>query len=211
MDLFIFILNIIGTIAFAASGAILAIDKKMDIFGVAALGTITAVGGGFIRDVTLGNVPPETFKTPVYALVAVGVSIIMFIPGVRKAMMKNRSFYDLMMFGMDSVGLGVFTVVGITYCMNLGFDGFFLNLFVGIITGVGGGVFRDILACDMPFIFRKHIYACASAAGAIITFLLYNVTEQWIATTTGVLSIIIIRCFSAYFRWNLPSPKAKSE
>lgn len=204
MDEFIFALNIIGTIAFAASGAILATEKRMDIFGVIVLGIITSVGGGFIRDITLGSFPPETFKNPVFALVATIVSTIIFIPYIREKLTKNKKVYDVVIFIMDSIGLGVFTALSVTYCMRAGHGGMFLNLFVGVITGVGGGVIRDLLACEMPCIFKKHIYACASAAGALVTYFLYNISGVWIATLAGILCVFIIRCFSAYFRWNLP-------
>ena len=145
METFILILNIIGTIAFASSGAILAMEKKMDIFGVIVLGITTSVGGGFIRDITLGNVPPETFKNPVFALIATSISIVLFIPRIRKLLTKSRKIYDHIMFIMDSIGLGAFTTIGVTYCLESGFDGFFLSLFVGVVTGVGGGVVRDII------------------------------------------------------------------
>ncbi len=211
MDLFIFVLNIIGTIAFAASGAILAIEKRMDVFGVIVLGIVTAVGGGYIRDITLGHFPPEMFKTPIFTIIAISVAIILFIPGIRKIFLKNQTVYDAVIFIMDSIGLGAFTVLGVTYSMRAGFDGLFLNLFVGTITGVGGGVLRDIFACEMPCIFRKHIYACASTAGALITYLLYYVAHAWWVAVAGVISIFIIRCFSAYFRWNLPLASDKNE
>lgn len=207
METFIFVLNVIGAIAFASSGAIVAIEKKMDIFGVTVLGITTAVGGGFIRDITLGNVPPETFKNPIFALIAISMSIILFIPKIRKLIIKSRKIYDLVMFIMDSVGLGVFTTLGVTYCLESGFDGFFLNLFVGVVTGVGGGVIRDVFAGDTPYIFKKHIYACASAVGAIVTYCLYNSYGYVAAIISGFTAIILIRCFSAYFKWNLPTAK----
>ena len=83
------ILEFIGTVAFAASGAMVGLSKKMDIFGIAALGTVTAVGGGVIRDLVLGNTPPATFQNPVYALTAIAVSIILFVPAVRRFLFKR--------------------------------------------------------------------------------------------------------------------------
>ena len=99
--------EIIGTLAFAVSGAIAALKKGMDIFGVATLGLITAVGGGVIRDIILGNTPPAVFKDPMYALLAVFTSVIIFLPAVRKIFSKSQKAYDIVMLIMDSVGLGV--------------------------------------------------------------------------------------------------------
>ena len=107
-DLF-FIFEIIGTVAFAISGALMAIRKKMDIFGVAILGMTTAVAGGIIRDLILGITPPAAFVHPVYALTAIGVSLIMFIPAIRKAL----SHLGAVLLVMDSIGLAAFTVTGV--------------------------------------------------------------------------------------------------
>ena len=167
MQISIFILELIGTVAFAVSGAMVALKKNMDIFGVAILGLTTAVGGGALRDILLGNTPPVMFREPVYALLAIFVSIVVFIPQVRHLLTHNHALYDRMMLVMDSLGLGIFTVVGINTAYELSNDyTFFLLVFVGTITGVGGGVLRDVMAGGTPYIFVKHVYACASAVGA---------------------------------------------
>jgi len=88
------VFEIIGTIAFAVSGAMVGLSKKMDIFGIAVLGTVTSVGGGVIRDLVLGNTPPATFQNPVYALVAIFVSLIIFIPAVRRFLFRKQSFFE---------------------------------------------------------------------------------------------------------------------
>ena len=102
MDLF-FAMEILGTIAFAFSGAMTAIEKKMDIFGVAILGMTTSVGGGIIRDLILGNTPPAAFRRPVYALTGIAVSLLLFIPSVRKLMDRTEGFADILMLLMDTV------------------------------------------------------------------------------------------------------------
>ena len=109
METLFFILEIIGTIAFAISGALAAIRKKMDIFGVAILGMTTAVAGGIIRDLILGITPPAAFVEPVYALVAIGVSLIIFIPAIRKVLSR----LEAVLLVMDSIGLAIFTVIGV--------------------------------------------------------------------------------------------------
>ena len=107
-------LELIGTVAFAVSGATVGISKKMDIFGVITLGVITSVGGGVIRDVILGCTPPATFQNPVYALLAILISVIIFFPAVRRFLFKKQKVYESFLLITDSVGLGIFTVVGMS-------------------------------------------------------------------------------------------------
>lgn len=209
-DTIMLIFELIGTVAFAASGAITALSKKMDIFGVATLGVVTAVGGGVIRDLILGQTPPATFRDPMYALVAIAVSIIIFIPAVRKVLFRKHRIYDVTMLIMDSVGLGVFTVVGIqtAYAVNAEFNKFLL-IFVGMITGIGGGVLRDVLAGDTPYIFVKHFYACASLIGSAVCILLWQYVGSYAALAGGTVVIIVLRLLAAHFHWSLP--KAEME
>lgn len=196
---FIYFLEILGTIAFAVSGAYTAIEKKMDIFGVVILGTTTAVGGGIIRDVILNSSPPIAFKEPSYALTAVLVSLILFLPRIRPVFKTTTGTRILLI--ADSLGLGIFTVVGVLAGLPL--NNKFLGVFVGVVTGVGGGVIRDLFAGNTPYIFVKHIYACASFIGAVIMvfFSPYNIDFAMVA---GVLTILILRLLSAKYKWNLP-------
>ena len=168
MDILIFAFEIIGTVAFSVSGAMTGLKKNMDIFGVMILGVVTAIGGGVTRDLILGITPPGTFGHPVYAIVATVTAIITFLPAIRRLLTSNQHVHDFVLLILDSLGLGVFTVVGIqtAYSVSTG-RGAFLVVFVGVITGVGGGVLRDVLAGEKPYIFVKHIYACASIVGAV--------------------------------------------
>ena len=200
----IFILEIIGTIAFAWSGAITGIKKEMDIFGVAILGTVTAVGGGIIRDLILGKTPPTTFLHPVYALVAIAVSLITFIPFVRREFLKHKKANEIFMLIIDSLGLGIFTAVGIGVANENASFNVMLYVFVGMITGVGGGMLRDMMAGQTPYIFVKHFYACASLIGALLTVLLIRFIGITPAMLIGACSIIILRILAAYYRWSLP-------
>lgn len=202
------VFEIIGTVAFAASGAIVALKKEMDIFGVAILGLFTAVGGGVIRDMILGNTPPAVFKDPVYALVAIITSIIIFLPKVRGLLKKSPKVYDIVMLIMDSVGLGIFTVVGIQTAKSVNPEsGYFLLVFVGIVTGVGGGLLRDICAGVTPYIFVKHFYACASLFGSLLCTLLWNYTSENIAMISGSAAVLVLRILAAKFRWSLPKAR----
>ena len=205
MDRFILIVELIGTMAFAASGAMTGIKKNMDIFGVCILGLTTAVGGGVIRDLILGNTPPATFQDPIYATVAILTSLVLFLPGVRRLLMWDPALYDLCLFLMDTAGLGIFTVVGtrVAYAHEPRAT-LFLLAFVGVITGVGGGVLRDVMAGDTPYIFVKHIYACASLVGAVICGLLWHYAGEGLSMLAGAAAVFLIRGLSAHFRWNLP-------
>jgi uncharacterized membrane protein YeiH len=204
----VFIMEILGTIAFAASGGMVGIGKKMDIFGVCVLGVITAVGGGMIRDIILGIIPPGVFTNPIYVLVSTVVSALMFIMlYVNRGRTHNhiKLIYDIVMFIMDTIGLGVFTVVGVHAGIVNGYsDSFFLLIFLGTITGVGGGLLRDVLAGIPPMIFVKHIYACASIAGAMVCVFLNRYTGEVAAMLTGFAVVVLIRLLAAHYRWNLP-------
>ena len=203
-----FILEMIGTVAFAASGALVGSEQKMDIFGVTVLGVITAVGGGMIRDVTLGIIPPGVFQKPVYAAVAVLTSVLVFfLLYFKRELLEGNVTYDKVMLVMDSVGLGIFTVVGVNTGIRQGFaDNTFLLVFVGTITGVGGGLLRDMMAEVPPYIFVKHIYACASLVGAVICGVLRQPAGEMTAMLVGAAAVFAIRCLSAHYRWNLPHP-----
>lgn len=201
-----FILEMIGTIAFAASGALVGSEQKMDIFGVSVLGVITAVGGGMIRDVTLGIIPPGVFQKPVYAAVAVLTSVLVFfLLYFKREMLKGNVTYDKVMLVMDSVGLGIFTVVGVNTGIRQGFaDNTFLLVFVGTITGVGGGLLRDMMAEVPPYIFVKHIYACASIVGAVVCVYMNRFVGNVEAMMVACFVVILIRYLAAHYRWNLP-------
>ena len=205
MDFFIRLLELIGTIAFSASGALTGVKKHMDIFGVVILGLTTAVGGGIIRDLVLGITPPATFRDPIYAVAAICTAIAIFLPTVRERLTRSSRVFDGVLLVMDSMGLGIFTVVGMQAAYGALSDcSLFLLIFVGVITGVGGGIMRDVLAGDTPYIFIKHIYASASLAGAVLCALLWALLSPLWAMLAGMALIIIIRLLSAHYKWNLP-------
>ena len=205
MDLFILIIELIGTMAFSASGAMTGIKKNMDIFGVCILALTTAVGGGVIRDLILGSTPPATFRDPVYATVAIVTALVLFLPRVRRLLMWDQALFDLSLFLMDTAGLAIFTVMGIRVAYaHVPQATLFLLAFVGVVTGVGGGVLRDIMAGDTPYIFVKHIYACASLVGALACGLAWHHLGEMGSMLLGGGLVVLIRCLSAHYRWNLP-------
>lgn len=208
MDEFIFILELIGTVAFASSGAMIAIEKKMDIFGVNVLGATTAVGGGIMRDIILGLTPPGAFSHPVYVLVAALTSTILFViayakPTAFESRVKT-DYYDKLMFWCDTAGLGIFTVVGIQAAVRaVGGENVFFFVFIGTLAGVGGGVLRDIMAGETPYILVKHIYACAAIAGGIVCVVGRTAFGEAYGTILGLAATVLLRFLAAHFRWNL--------
>lgn len=208
MDEFIFILELIGTVAFASSGAMIAIEKKMDIFGVNVLGATTAVGGGIMRDIILGLTPPGAFSHPVYVLVAALTSTILFViayakPTAFESRVKT-DYYDKLMFWCDTAGLGIFIVVGIQAAVRaVGGENVFFFVFIGTLTGVGGGVLRDIMAGETPYILVKHIYACAAIAGGIVCVVGRTAFGEAYGTILGLAATVLLRFLAAHFRWNL--------
>lgn len=205
LNTLVFIFEMVGTVAFAISGAITALKKQMDVFGVAILALVTAVGGGAIRDIVLGNTPPMTFRNPVYALVAISTGIVVFSPLVRSMASKSQKIFDIFLLVTDSLGLGIFTVVGIRTAIEAGRgENWFLLIFVGVITGVGGGLLRDIMAGNTPYIFVKHVYASASLAGAILCVVLWKPLGATAAMSISAVVIIVIRFLAARYKWSLP-------
>ena len=192
-DVLVFVLELIGTVAFAVSGAIVGIKKQMDLFGVIVLGICTAVGGGIVRDLILGVTPPVTFQNPVYTLTAAAVSVLMFLPHMRARIGRHEPVFDRLLLVMDAVGLGVFTVVGVQCAYQQSEDyTLFLLFFVGLITGVGGGVLRDVFSGERPYIFVRHFYACASIVGALICALCWRALGGNAAMLFGAAVVVVL-------------------
>ena len=205
-------LELIGTVAFAVSGAVTGVRKGMDVFGVSILGLTTAVGGGVIRDLILGNTPPITFREPVYALTALGVSLIVFLKPVRHFLTGSHRHAAVLLLLSDSLGLSLFTVSGVQVAYQLGrADSLFLLTFVGVVTGVGGGVLRDIMAGSTPYIFVKHVYASASLVGSLLCAVLWTRLGQAAAMLLGFAAILNIRLMSAHYHWSLPRAERDGE
>lgn len=212
---FVFCMDILGTIAFAISGAMVAIKKEMDIFGVNILAIVTSVGGGMTRDLLIGDVPPEMFQNPIYTIIAVVVANIVFAFAYWNKKNVKKTFvnvYEKMLFLFDTLGLAAFTVDGVNAGMHSDYSSnVFLVVFLGVITGVGGGVLRDTMANELPYIFVKHIYACASILGAIATVYCWKYVGEVAAIFAGFIVVLIIRLLAAHFQWDLPRVMKKGE
>ena len=200
-------MEIVGTIAFAASGAMVAIHRNMDAFGVCVLGVITAVGGGMTRDVVLGKVP-AALRDPLYVIVAAVASIAVFcIFYFRQELFKGKTgaWYERIMLIMDSIGLGIFTAFGVRTGIDAGYlDNTFLLAFLGTVTGVGGGLLRDMMAGVPPYIFVRHVYACASIVGAVVCIYVYRGLGELPAMVVSAAVVMLIRYLAAHYHWNLP-------
>lgn len=157
------ILEIIGTIAFASSGAMVAVKRRLDYLGIVVLGVTTAVGGGMCRDILIGQTPPGMFLDPTNTIIAFWTVNCMFLTIRMKwsqLLHLQGETYDNIMNFLDAVGLGLFTATGVNMAISAGFgNNGFLCAFLGVITGVGGGILRDILSGQTPVVLRKHIYA----------------------------------------------------
>ena len=210
MDSIFFVFEIIGVIAFSLSGALTAMKKEMDIFGACVLGMTTAIGGGIIRDLILGITPPTAFVNPLPATLGLVVAALTYLPFIQKFFARNKhKVQALSLMIADSVGLGVFTVMGVNACFESIEDpNFFTAVFLGVITGVGGGVLRDVFSMNLPKIFVKHFYACASIAGAIVAFVVEKYFDiPLLASILGAAVVITLRFLASFLRWNLPKPK----
>ena len=205
---FFYCLEIIGTVAFAASGAMLAIDRDLDLFGVLLLGVTTAVGGGIMRDVLLGIFPPNAFSNSIYVAMAFATSLAVFLFAYLKEepYWKQRAKMDRVVNLLDAIGLGIFSVAGAQMAMNRGFaDNAFLCIFMGMMTGVGGGILRDMMSQAIPFVLKKRIYAVASIAGAAAYFALTQADiSRSGAMLAGVMLTVAIRMLATHYAWDLP-------
>lgn len=197
------VMDYIGVIAFAASGAFVAIQKRMDIFGIYILAFVTAVGGGVLRDVIMDTGVPKFF-TSYTTMVLVMVSTLFAI------YIRNKKRWHFIITVFDMIGLAVFTVnTGLlSIDLNYHFPEF---LFMSTITAVGGGVIRDLLAQRVPAILRRDIYATAAILGACVLWVAYPLAGKTISTYISLATVIIVRIASIYFKGNLPIVRQKKE
>ncbi len=192
-------LDSIGTLVFAISGALTAIYKKLDLFGVYCIAFVTALGGGTVRDVMIGRTPVGWMQDMNY------VYIITF--GFLLSIIFNRYLDKLRisMFLFDSIGLGVFTLIGLEKGIEYGLSPL-ICVILGTLTATFGGVIRDILCNEIPVLFRKEIYATLCIAGGMLYFILKELNfEQNFISLVVTIFIIGFRLISFKYNWSLPS------
>jgi uncharacterized membrane protein YeiH len=192
-------LDLFGTMAFAVTGAIKAVEHKLDIFGVIFLAAITGLAGGIIRDVVLGKIPPSGISEISYASIAIVTAIAVFF-------LYHRIKSQMGLFlTFDAVGLGVFTIIGATIALNIYGFNVLLMVFAGMITAIGGGIIRDALVNETPLVFRKELYASISFVGVLLyILLLYEGINLEIASIVCIIFITVFRIMAIHYRWNLP-------
>lgn len=198
--------DMLGTVAFSISGAVCAIERGLDLFGVLFLGVVTAIGGGVIRDTMLGVCPPVSFSDYVYLLLAVAAAGVVWTltwlctRGERPAHFRDDPVLNV----CDAIGLGVFSVIGVQAGIAAGYEeNFYFCLFLGLATGVGGGMLRDVLSCEIPFVLRKHFYAMASLIGALCYYCTH-LTYPNGSVVISTLLVVALRVAAFHYRWGLP-------
>ncbi|MBQ4638404.1 MAG: trimeric intracellular cation channel family protein [Clostridia bacterium] len=207
-DIVALILEIIGTIAFSVSGAMAAIRAKLDVFGVVIVGCITACGGGILRDVLIGSFPPAIFSNFKIVMVGTFTALMVFTMAYRhrKRYEELTEKIEYVNNVFDAIGLAAFTVMGTELAFTAGIhENIFLALTMGVLTGVGGGVIRDVLINTTPYIFKKHIYALASLSGGVIYYAARLFTVNPIVPSLIAMALVIsLRLLAAKYRWSLP-------
>ena len=192
------LLDVTGTLVFAISGALTAIYKKLDLFGVYCIAFVTALGGGTVRDVMIG-------RTPVGWMLDIDYVYIITL-GFFLSVVFNRYLERLRisMFLFDTIGLGVFTLIGLEKGLEFGLSPV-VCVILGTITATFGGVIRDILCNEIPVLFRKEIYATLCIAGGILFFLLQELQVQGeVISLTVAIFIITLRLIAFKYNWSLP-------
>ena len=203
-ELFIYILDLFGTMAFAVTGAFKAIEHKADIVGIIILATITGVAGGTIRDIILGKTLPNSLVDPFYVTITIISAIVLFF-----LHSKLRQHWNIFL-KFDALGLGIFTVIGATFAYNLVGMNFLVIVLSGMLTAIGGGILRDIFVNQTPIVFVKELYASASFIGAVLFYLTLLITNEiYAATIIGMVITTVLRLVAMKYNWNLPRVKSR--
>lgn len=194
---FLFIIEVLGTIAFAISGIRLAAVKQFDWFGAYIVGLVTAIGGGTLRDLLL-NAPVFWMQTWWY-LAVTGASLAVVIVFRRTTWVRERT-----LFLFDTIGLALFVVIGIQKSLMTGYP-MWVAMTMGVVTGAFGGVVRDILINEEPLVFRKDVYATACVAGGLVywIFSALGCGAIWCQSACAA-TVIALRTLAARYNWQLP-------
>ena len=212
MELFYTIIESIGVVAFSVSGAMVAIRRKTDLFGVILLAIITTLGGGLTRDVIFSFTPPAFFNSKEYLLLSTIVSVIVFLFARKfsNTYLQNEARIEHINDIFDALGLGIFAVMGVKVAFEQGYENnALISITCGAITCICGGMLRDVLTNSTPFVLVKRIYAIAAIAGSSTYYLLYIYTEKngiedSLAMILGLAVTFILRVLAMAFKWNMP-------
>ena len=217
METIICILEIVGIISFSAAGAMVAIHKETDMFGVVFLSIITCFGGGMLRDVLCGKMIglncPWFFSgqsdANLYIVISVSTAVLVFFVAAifKKQYVKEENLVMAVNNILDAIGIGVFSAIGTGNYLS---EGPFVAITMGMISSIGGGLIRDVILRDIPFVLCKYIYALTTIAGSAVYYLIAAVfmPNSDLGTTLAIVActfvIFSVRVLATYFRWNMP-------
>lgn len=212
MELFYTIIESLGVVAFSISGAMVAIRRKTDLFGVVLLAIITTLGGGLTRDVIFSFTPPAFFNSKEYLLLSAIVAIIVFLFAKKfsNTYLQNEIRIEHINDIFDALGLGIFAVMGVKASFQHGYaDSALISISCGLITCICGGMLRDVLTTSTPFVLVKRIYALAALAGASVYYVLFVYGSEIglndsFAMIIGLATTFILRILAMAFNWNMP-------
>lgn len=199
MDWF-YILDIVGTLVFAISGVLTAIDSDFDVVGASIIGMVTAVGGGTLRDILIGQTPVGWMSDLNYLWAIIAALILSYL--FKKRILKLRKS----MFFFDTIGIGLFTILGLQKTLSIGLEPP-IAILMGIVSAVFGGIIRDVLTNEVPLIFRKEIYASACLAGGLVFLSLEQIYDiKTVNMFASIITVVIIRYLSVRNNWSLKLP-----
>ncbi|MFA5700096.1 MAG: trimeric intracellular cation channel family protein [Desulfuromonas sp.] len=193
--------DLLGTAAFAASGAWAGIRRQMDLLGVLVLGVVTAIGGGTLRDILLGDTPPFCLQNDTYLYLSIAIAVLVFI--------FHRHFEHIAhpLLYLDAIGLGTFVVIGTQKAINFDMS-FIVAVTMGVITATAGGVIRDMLSNRVPLILRREIYASACIAGGTLFYAGHMLALNYaISALAAAALVVVVRILAIRHNWALPRAK----
>ena len=196
----IYILDIIGTLVFAVSGVLTAIDSDFDVVGSSIIGMVTAVGGGTLRDVLIGQTPVGWMTDLNYLWTIIAALVLSYL--FKNKILKLRKS----MFFFDTIGIGLFTILGLQKTLSVGLE-LPVAVLMGIVSAVFGGIIRDVLTNKVPLIFRKEIYASACLAGGLVFLGLSEISNNLLVNMfVSMFTVVIIRYLAVRNNWSLKLP-----
>lgn len=194
-------LDLVGTLIFALSGALVGVRRDLDLFGIAVLSVAAGLGGGVVRDLLLGVAPPAALTNAAYLPVAIAAAGLGFLfhPGIARLTASVQL--------LDAVGLGFFAIAGTLKSLDHG-QGAVVAVLLGVLTGVGGGVIRDVLVAEVPVVLRQEVYALAALVGAAIFVVLIDVgVGKAVAVPASVALVVGLRILAIERNWQAPRPR----
>lgn len=206
IELVILIFGCIGTISFAISGSLIAIEKKFDIVGVLILGFINACGGGFLRDVIIGK-DIVMFKDPIFPILAFSVALLVFIVlyAIKNLDFIHSKYYRLIQTTIEAIGLGAFVISGAEVAIEHDYHSVFSIVFFSLISSSGGGLLRDICARRLPLIFTNGTFLLSAFLGSLsFILLLYLKAPVVVSSIIPVIVVVLVRLLGFIFKLKLP-------